>query len=280
MNENNIINKSSKSKKDIKWYTYVDSDLDSKLKTFMEEHEIKNQANLMRTSINNYIDYVDAIDKKKSLKDPKKYDEKELDEFIRKAIATHEIGDNFQEELKQKISPLKVAVLMLNNLLEEPDRFSEIFNNAKSAIEELENVVKQRYEEPKLVRFVKKIDIMYIEDNGLERKTVDTYFKRNGVNIKSIETSDEGLYLLKTLTPKVILLDISLKTSKVNGDQFCKMLKSNSEYRSITIVLISAIITESEKKEVLKNTLAENIIIKPIDKLTDLDVLFKYVKEF
>ncbi|MHA1498557.1 MAG: response regulator [Promethearchaeota archaeon] len=280
MNENNIINKSSKSKKDIKWYTYVDSDLDSKLKTFMEEHEIKNQANLMRTSINNYIDYVDAIDKKKSLKDPKKYDEKELDEFIRKAIATHEIGDNFQEELKQKISPLKVAVLMLNNLLEEPDRFSEIFNNAKSAIEELENVVKQRYEEPKLVRFVKKIDIMYIEDNGLERKTVDTYFKRNGVNIKSIETSDEGLYLLKTLTPKVILLDISLKTSKVNGDQFCKMLKSNSEYRSIPIVLISAIITESEKKEVLKNTLAENIIIKPIDKLTDLDVLFKYVKEF
>ena len=269
--------KTTKSKKDIKWYTYVDSDLATKLKTFMEEHGIKNQANLMRTSVNNYIDYVYAINKKKSLEDPKKYDENELDKFIRKAIAIHEIGDNFQEELKQKISPLKVAVLMLQNLLEEPDKFLEVFNSAKSAIEELENVVKQRYEEPKLVRFVKKIDIMYIEDNGLERKTVDTYFKRNGVNIKSIETSDEGLYLLNTLTPKVILLDISLKTSKVNGDQFCKMLKSNSEYRSIPIVLISAIITESEKKEVLESTLADYIIIKPIDKLTDLDILFKYI---
>jgi len=272
--------KTSKSKKDIKWYTYVDSDLDSKLKTFMEEHGIKNQANILRTCVNNHIDYADVINKKKSLKDPKKYDENDVDEFIRKAIATYEMGDNFQEELKQKISPLKVAVLMLHNLLEEPDKFSEVFNSAKSAIEELENVVKQRYEEPKLVRFVKKIDIMYIEDNELERRTVDTYFKRNGVNIKSIETSDEGLYFLKELTPKVILLDINLKTSKINGDRFCQMLKSNGEYSSIPIVLISAIITESEKNEILESTLADDIIMKPIEKLTDIDVLFRYIKEF
>jgi CheY-like chemotaxis protein len=127
---------------------------------------------------------------------------------------------------------------------------------------------------------VKKIDLLYIEDNELERKTIDTYFKRNGVNIKSIENSDEGLYLLKILTPKVILLDINLKTSKINGDQFYKMLKSNGEYSSIPIVLISAIITESEKNNVLESTLADKIIMKPFERLTDLDILFKYIKEF
>jgi len=276
---NNYNNSQKKPKKDIKWYTYVDSELDSRLKTFMEEHGIKNQANMMRTSVNNYMDYVDAIDKKKSFNDLKIYVDKEYDDFIRKAIDSYEISDNFQEELKQRISPLKVTVLMLNKLLNEPERFEEVFNNAKFAIEELENIIKQRYDEPKLIRFVKKIDILYIEDNELERKTVDTYFKRNGVNIKSIETADEGLHLLKELTPKVILLDINLKTSKINGDQFCKMLKSNGEYGSIPIILISAVISEQEKTQVLEITLANDIIIKPIDKLNDLDVLFKYIKD-
>lgn len=278
MQENNL-KEQKKLKKEIKWYTYVDSCLDSKLKQFMSDCGFTNQAKLMRICVNNFIDYVNLICKKKSFTE-EGFDEEKLDQFIRNAISAYEDGDNFQEELKQKISPLKVAVLMLEKLLDEPDRFFSVFSSAKVAIGELENIIKQRYEEPKLVRFVKKIDILYIEDNELERKTVDTYFKRNGVNIRSIETSDEGLYLLKELTPKVILLDINLKTSKLNGDQFCRILKSNGEYRTIPIILISALITESEKEKILKDTQAEDIIIKPIEKLRDLDVLFKYVKEF
>jgi len=58
------------------------------------------------------------------------------------------------------------------------------------------------------------------------------------------------------------------------------MLKSNGEYGSIPIILISAVISECEKAQVLENTLANDIIIKPIDKLKDLDLMFKYVKEF
>ena len=277
MFENNV-KEQKKLKKEIKWYTYVDSRLDEKLKEFMAEYGFSNQAKLMRTCVNNFIDYANIACQKKSFKEDK-FD-KALDKFIRNAITAYEDGDNFEEELKQKISPLKVAVLMLENLLDEPDRFFSVFSSAKIAINELETVIKQKYEEPKLVRFVKKIDILYIEDNELERKTVDTYFKRNGVNIRSIETSDEALYLLKELTPKVILLDINLKTSKLNGDQFCRILKSNGEYKSIPIILISALITESEKDEILENTLANDVIMKPIEKLRDLDVLFKYVKEF
>jgi CheY-like chemotaxis protein len=82
------------------------------------------------------------------------------------------------------------------------------------------------------------------------------------------------------LTPKVILLDINLKTSKLNGDQFCRILKSDEEYRSIPIILISAVINPPEKERILKSTLADDIIIKPIEKLKDLDVLFKYLKKY
>ena len=271
--------KNAKLKKDIKWYTYVDSKLDSKLQEFMDEYEIKNQAKIIRNFVNYSIDYINAIFEKTSCKDPQNFDETELDSLIRRAIKEYEIGNNFHEELKQKLSPLKISLLMLNNYIEEEDKPSEGIQNAISALEELEIVVKRHFEEPNIVRFVKKIDILYIEDNELERKTVDHFFKAKGVDIKSVETSDEALHLLKTLTPRAILLDINLKTSNVNGDKLCQMLKSKSQYDSIPVILISAAFSEKEKLNVLTNTRADDIIFKPIDNLKELDVLFKYLKE-
>ena len=270
--------KSGKLKKDIKWYTYVDSYLDSKLKDFMEEYKINNQAKIIRNCVNYCIDYLIAIFQKKSYDDPQSYDEIELDNLIRKAIKGYEIGNSFHEELKQKISPLKVSLLMLNNYIEDKEKLQGGILNAISALEDLEISVKRHFEEPNIVRFVKKIDILYIEDNELERQTVDHFFKAKGVDIKSLETSDEALYVLKTLTPKAILLDINLKTSNINGDKFSQMLKSSIQYSSIPIILISAAFSEKEKEEILTETGADDIIFKPIDRLNDLDVILKFLK--
>jgi CheY-like chemotaxis protein len=270
--------KSGKLKKEIKWYTYVDSNLDSKLQDFMEEYEIKNQAKIIRNFVNCGINYVNAIFRKQPYKNSQNYDEVELDNLIRKAIDTYEIDNNFQEELKQKLSPLKLSLLILNNFIEEEEKLSEVIQNAISALEDLEISVKRHFEEPSIIRFVKKIDILYVEDNELERKTVDHFYKAQGVAIKSVETSDEALYLLKTLTPRAILLDINLKTSNIKGDELCQMLKSSGQYNSIPIILISAVFSEKEKETILTNTGADDIIFKPIDELKELDVLFKYLK--
>ena len=271
--------KNGKLKKDIKWYTYVDSQLDSKLQEFMEEYEIKNQATIIRNFVNYSRDYIKAIVEKKSCSETQNYDETELNTLIKKAIEEYEIGNNFHEELKQKLSPLKVSLLMLNSYIDEKERLSEAIQDAISALGELEVIVKRHFEEPNIVRFVKRIDILYIEDNELERKTVDHFFKAKGVDIKSLETSDEALDILKTLTPRAMLLDINLKTSSVNGDKFCQMLKSKSQYDSIPVILISAAFSEKEKQEVLASTGADEIIFKPIGNLKELDVLFKYLKE-
>ncbi|GAG38770.1 unnamed protein product, partial [marine sediment metagenome] len=143
--------KSGKLKKDIKWYTYVDSYLDSKLKDFMEEYKINNQAKIIRNCVNYCIDYLIAIFQKKSYDDPQSYDEIELDNLIRKAIKGYEIGNSFHEELKQKISPLKVSLLMLNNYIEDKEKLQEGILNAISALEDLEISVKRHFEEPNIV---------------------------------------------------------------------------------------------------------------------------------
>lgn len=271
--------KTSKLKKDIKWYTYVDSNLDSKLQEFMEEYKIKNQAKIIRNFVNCSIDYINAIVQKKQRIDSQNYNETELDNLIRKAIEEYEIGNNFHEELKQRLSPLKMALLTLNNYIEDKEILIEGIQNAISALKELEISVKRHFDEPNIIRFVKKIDILYIEDNELERKTVDHFFKSKGVDIKSVETSEEALHILKTLTPRVILLDINLKTSGINGDKFCQLLKSKTQYNSIPVILISAAFSQEEKQDVLLSTGADEIILKPIDKLRELDVLFKFMKQ-
>ena len=54
-------NKTEKERKEIKWYTYVDSGLDSKLKQFMEQYNIKNQSKIIRNFVNFYLDNVHQI---------------------------------------------------------------------------------------------------------------------------------------------------------------------------------------------------------------------------
>ena len=100
--------KSAKLKKEIKWYTYVDSCLNSKLLDFMDEYEIKNQAKVIRNFVNYTIDYFTAIFKKLYY-EPQSYNEIELDDLIKKAIDAYEIGNGFQEEIKQRIEiPIKI----------------------------------------------------------------------------------------------------------------------------------------------------------------------------
>ncbi|MFX0105967.1 MAG: PleD family two-component system response regulator [Candidatus Hodarchaeota archaeon] len=276
MNNNKIPEETKKSKKDVKWYTYVDSELDNKLKEFMEQYNIKKQAKVIRDCVNYYIDYVKQVLHKNT--ETREYNDKNIDDFIKKAIDAFEMNMTYYEELKQKLSPLKISILMLNNFLNEPNKLTENIENIKNALFELENSIKRRFEEPKIIRHMKKFDILYIEDNELERKTVDTYFKRKGVDIKSIETSEEGLDILKVFTPRAILLDIDLKTSNINGDKLCKILKSKKQFSIIPIILISAVVSENEKKEILTITGADDIIIKPIDRLSDLDLIFEYLK--
>jgi CheY-like chemotaxis protein len=245
----------------------------------MEEFKLTNQAKLIRTFVNNHIDYIQAICQKNTVNPSTEYDSKNFYEFINKAIDVYEVGNGFYEELKQKLSPLKLSILMLEDHLNEYENTRDIIENIQKALREIEQSVKRHFEKPKLIRFVRKVDILYIEDNELERKTIDSFFSQKGFNIKSVETSEEALYLLKILTPKVILVDLNLKTSNINGDSFCQIVKTKSEYSSIPIILISAIVPKDKKQEILIKTVAEDIIIKPIDKLSDLHILFKYLKQ-
>jgi len=268
--------KLTKSKKEIKWYTYVNSELDKKLTEFMKQYNVKNQAKVIRSCVNHYLEYIEQIIQKNS--EIKQYNDEHINDFIREAIKAYDPRNKLFEELKQKVSPLKTTILMLKDLLDKPEILLESIEISMKAIAELEKTIKQHFEEPRPIRYINRFDILHIEDNKLDRKTIGTYFKSKGTDIKSVETSEEGLEILKDSTPNVILLDVDLKTSKINGDKLCKMLKSKEQYVNIPIVLMTATISERGKKELIKNSGADDIIIKPINKLADLDLILTKLK--
>ena len=275
MNEKNSEN-TKKSKKEIKWYTYVDSELDNKLTEFMKQYNIKNQAKVIRSCVNDYLEYVKEILQKNI--ETKEYNDEYINDFIREAIIAYEPKNKLFEELKQKLSPLKISILMSKDSINKPELLFENIENSIKAIIELEKIVKRHFEEPRLIRYIKRFDILHVEDNELDRKSIETYFKSKGADIKSVETSEEGLDILKEFTPNVILLDVNLKTSKINGDNLCKMLKSKEQYSKTSIILMTATISEKEKEELLTITGADDIIIKPINKLADLDLILTKLK--
>ena len=267
-----------KAKKDIKWYSYVTSELDAKLKQFMQDFKMNNQAKIIRNFVSNNVDYIHAIHRKKPLRDLKKYDEDYFNKYILKAIEIFEEGNGFHEGLKQKLSPLKLSILMLENHINEPDILKKIAYTLQDAFEDLENHVKHHCEKPKLTRFIKTIDVLYIDDNDLERKTLENFLQVSGLDINAVKNSDEGLYLLNLLTPQLILMDFNLKTCNINGDCLCQIIKSRKEYKTIPIILISTSNSDEEKQDILARTNADDIISKPVNSLSDLNVIFDYIK--
>ncbi|MBD3256367.1 MAG: response regulator [Candidatus Lokiarchaeota archaeon] len=262
-------------KKNIKLYTYVDSKLSKKLDEFLDQFGIRNRAKFIRNSVDHYMDYINLIYQKNLRQGG--YNDNFIHQNITNALDTYEFNDNFYESLKQRISPIKTSVLILKDLIDNPEKLLKNIENTKKAIEDLETTVRTRYEDSSYKRFFKKFDILYIEDNKLERKTVSTYFEHKGANILAVETAEEAFDILKSSTPKVILLDIELKTSKINGDKLSKIIKSEEKLKQIPIILISALISDSRKSKILQESGADHIILKPIDKLADLDILLKYI---
>ena len=116
-----------------------------------------------------------------------------------------------------------------------------------------------------------RVDVLIIDDDPSVNDLVSAYLSHKGLKIKTSLTGSQGLEMIKTYNPKLILLDINLPDA--NGFNLCGRIKSTLE--DVVIMYIT-----SEPKEIVvrrtENTEAEGYILKPFD-LSDLDVVLNHV---
>jgi len=127
---------------------------------------------------------------------------------------------------------------------------------------------------------MRNLKILLIEDDEIERMKFTRVLKKNNYACKLEEATngEEAVEILEdeTKTPDLILLDLNMP--KMNGIEFLKSLKSNSQLKYVPVIILST----SNNHQDLKRCYEEGIagyLVKPLkyeDYVEKIKALIEY----
>ena len=79
--------------------------------------------------------------------------------------------------------------------------------------------------------------ILIIDDDKSFLSTTELIFQAKGFDVLKAETAEEGMSVLKTDSPDVLLLDVNLPDK--NGFDVLKTLKRNKNYSDLCVFMIT-----------------------------------------
>jgi len=123
--------------------------------------------------------------------------------------------------------------------------------------------------------------ILVVEDDPMANQFYELIFSKAGYNIIFSEDSEEIINLVKKSDISLAILDINLKNTffenkKTDGVKLCNYLKNNVN-NQLPIIIVTAYNAGVSFREILKNSLADDLVIKPI---SDYNLLLNKVKGF
>ncbi len=112
-------------------------------------------------------------------------------------------------------------------------------------------------------------NILVIEDDP---KTITLYkyiLKKAGYNYYILEDGNEIINLLEDVKIHLIIMDISLRNSYLNGQKtdgikLSSYIKGNSRYGNIPIIIVTAYSAKIEGDDFFKRSFADDVLTKPI----------------
>ena len=125
------------------------------------------------------------------------------------------------------------------------------------------------------------ITILYVEDDEVDLLSVEREFKKTKAPV-TIHVAKNGLEALNKLQgangfkkleplPNAILLDINLP--KMNGIEFLTTLRSNLEFNSIIVFIVTSTYSTTEKLA-LQELQVSGCIVKPLQHPDALNILW------
>lgn len=114
-------------------------------------------------------------------------------------------------------------------------------------------------------------NILIIDDSNTNLVLLESLFKRNGYKVFSAVNGKEGLNLMEKNIPDLIFLD--LKMPQVDGFEFIRLLKKNTGWANIPVVILSAI---SDKETMIRSI--EMGVIEYLTKPLDIEKVMQLTK--
>ena len=84
----------------------------------------------------------------------------------------------------------------------------------------------------------KTIKVMVVDDSATIRRTAESLLSREGYTVITADDGFEALPKIVEQRPDIIFLDIMMP--RLDGYQTCSVIKHNSTYKTIPVVLLSS----------------------------------------
>ncbi len=111
--------------------------------------------------------------------------------------------------------------------------------------------------------------IIIVEDDPFSQDFYQYILKREGFDPIIIEDGDKFFEFLSAEKVSLIIMDINLKKSflngqRTNGIKLSKIIKSDPEFSKIPVLLVTAYSITADGPEFIRESLADDYISKPI----------------
>ncbi|HBK55808.1 MAG TPA: pilus assembly protein PilG [Xanthomonadales bacterium] len=80
--------------------------------------------------------------------------------------------------------------------------------------------------------------VMVIDDSKTIRRTAETLLAREGCQVATATDGFEALAKIADQKPQIVFVDIMMP--RLDGYQTCALIKSNSEFRSVPVLMLSS----------------------------------------
>lgn len=118
--------------------------------------------------------------------------------------------------------------------------------------------------------------ILYIEDNSDNRMLVRRVLEAEGYRVVEAEDGIEGIDLLSSTTPDLVLMDINLP--ELDGYEVTRRLKQVPSMAKIPVIAMTANVMRGDREKTLAAG-CDGYISKPIDIDTLPDQIAKFLRK-
>ncbi|MBZ0284510.1 MAG: response regulator [Anaerolineae bacterium] len=118
--------------------------------------------------------------------------------------------------------------------------------------------------------------VLIVDDTPDNLIVAKTALKFHGAQVHTATNGEEGLEVLKTLRPTVILLDIRMP--QMNGWAMFKSIREMPEIAHIPVIAITAFAMDSDEDKLLKAGF-DGYISKPFDMFTFVNEVVRFVTQ-
>ncbi len=119
--------------------------------------------------------------------------------------------------------------------------------------------------------------VLLIEDNQVNRELVTDLLEANGFSVHQAQTAEEGLRLVRKLSPDVILLDLSLP--RMDGLAATRVLKADPATRNYPVIALTAHAMRGDERVAMAAG-CDGYLTKPIDTRAFSEQVTQFIVSF